>query len=72
MQLKEKRQLKIITDYQTVSEQAAREERRGNFNHASVLWHEAWLLARSSVNREWCEVRSQLCSNFFNRRTDCR
>lgn len=66
------KRLKIIADYQTVAERAARAERTENFNQASVLWHEAWLLARSPANREWCEVRSQLCSNFFNRRTDCR
>ncbi|MEM8167781.1 ANR family transcriptional regulator [Morganella morganii] len=66
------KQLKIIADYQTIAERAARAERTENFNQASVLWHEAWLLARSPANREWCEVRSQLCSNFLNRRTDYR
>ncbi|EOZ5676960.1 ANR family transcriptional regulator [Morganella morganii] len=41
-------------------------ERTENFNQASVLWHEAWLLATSSANRRWCEARSQLCSQFLN------
>lgn len=66
------KRLKIIADYQTVAERAARAERTENFNQASVLWHEARLLARSPINREWCEVRFQLCSNFLNRRTDRR
>ena len=57
--------LKIIADYQTVAERAARTERTENFNQASVLWHEAWLLATSSTNREWCEVHSRLCSYFL-------
>lgn len=69
IQLKEKVLLKIIADYQTMAERAAKEERTENFSQASVLWHEAWLLARSSANREWCEARSLLCSNFLNRRT---
>ncbi|WP_432648767.1 ANR family transcriptional regulator [Morganella morganii] len=72
IQLKEKVLLKIIADYQTMAERAAKAERTENFSQASVLWHEARLLARSSANREWCEVRSLLCSNFLNRRTDCR
>ncbi|WP_354626849.1 ANR family transcriptional regulator [Morganella morganii] len=55
-----------------MAERAAKAERTENFSQASVLWHEARLLARSSANREWCEVRSLLCSNFLNRRTDCR
>ncbi|HHN8460751.1 TPA: ANR family transcriptional regulator [Morganella morganii] len=55
-----------------MAERAAKAERTENFSQASVLWHEAWLLARSPANREWCEVRFQLCSNFLNRRTDCR
>ncbi|MGL4214388.1 MAG: ANR family transcriptional regulator [Morganella morganii] len=59
--------MKIIADYQTVAERAARAERTENFNQASALWREAWLLATSSANREWCEIRSQLCSNFLNR-----
>ncbi|WP_156341090.1 ANR family transcriptional regulator [Morganella sp. EGD-HP17] len=55
-----------MTDYQTVAERAAQAERTENFNQASVLWHEAWLLATSSANRRWCEARSQLCSQFLN------
>lgn len=38
-----------MTDYQTVAERAAQAERTENFNQASVLWHEAWLLATSSA-----------------------
>ncbi|MGJ7244627.1 ANR family transcriptional regulator [Morganella morganii] len=60
------KRLKIITDYQTAAERAAKAERTGNFNQASVLWHEAWLLATSSANRRWCEARSQLCSQLLN------
>ncbi|MGJ7067436.1 ANR family transcriptional regulator [Morganella morganii] len=60
------KRLKIITDYQTVAERAAQAERTENFNQASALWHEAWLLATSSANRRWCEARSQLCSKFLN------
>lgn len=63
---KRMKRLKIIADYQTVAERAAKAERTGNFNQASVLWHEAWLLATSSANRGWCEARSQLCSQFLN------
>ncbi|MGL4213281.1 MAG: ANR family transcriptional regulator [Morganella morganii] len=48
-----------------MAERAANAERVGNFSQASVLWHEAWLLARPPVNREWCEVRSQICSNLL-------
>lgn len=62
--------LKIITDYQAVAEQAATAERVGNFSQASVLWHDAWLLASSSVNREWCEARSLLCSHLLSRESD--
>ncbi|HCR3333784.1 TPA: ANR family transcriptional regulator [Morganella morganii] len=56
--------MKIIADYQTMAERAAKAERNENYCQASVLWHEACLLATSSANREWCEIRSQLCSNF--------
>ncbi|HDU8656059.1 TPA: ANR family transcriptional regulator [Morganella morganii subsp. morganii] len=58
--------MKIVADYQTMAERAAKAERTENFSQASVLWHDAWLLARSPANREWCEIRSQLCSNFLN------
>ncbi|HCT1399605.1 TPA: ANR family transcriptional regulator [Morganella morganii] len=60
------KRLKIMTDYQAVAERTAQAERTENFNQASVLWHEAWLLAASSANRRWCEAHSQLCSQFSN------
>lgn len=58
MSEKENKRLKVITDYQTMAERAAKAERSGNFNQASVLWHETWLLARSPANGKWCEVNS--------------
>ena len=51
---KENDRLKIIADYQTMAERAAKAERHENYCQASVLWHEAWLLATSPANRRWC------------------
>ncbi|EHD21526.1 MULTISPECIES: ANR family transcriptional regulator [Brenneria] len=50
-------------DFPSITRYAAELERRKQFIQAHRVWLSASSMARTHENRNWCEVRAQVCSN---------
>lgn len=54
--------------FMEVARQAADMERQRAFKQAGQLWNQAFFVARSDVNAEYCRLRADFClSSMFTR-----
>lgn len=56
--------------YRTVAVLACQYEQQYDFALAAPLWHEAYVLARYAVNREWAQGRFLFCSHIYRLQRD--